>query len=184
MSHHTLGYFWLILSSHPKFSSFRIFVMHTDEDLLPRSKSPIAHPEPSASPHYFWLECSEKGWQVLSMTPNDLSFVPNPPKCVIKSRSRSKSGTPRKKASFESSPDTNQARRVVSPHVLCVEQEDASSPLAEKNFVLANIRNISSPKRRTRSSLLEQASNQLRESEMVCASLAERLNVIQTRLSN
>lgn len=156
--------------------------MDQEEDLLPRSKTPIAHPEPSDPKQYLWVDCPSKGWQVLTNKPLDFSMIPDPPPCVMKSRRKSKSGSPRRNSNIASPQKISRPNLNLSPHV--ADDDTENSRMAEKNFVLSNIRNTCSPKRHTRSALLEQAASQLRESELVSASLAERLNIIQTRLKN
>ena len=155
-----------------------------DEDLIPRNKSPTAHPGPESVRQYAWLDCRVKGWQVLSSVPNESSSIPEPPKCVLNPRTKSKSGSPRKGANAKVPAGKLLVDSSFSPDTSPMNGGEPVSPLPEKNFILANIRNTSPQKRHTRTALLEQACNQLRESEMVSASLAERLNIIQNRLSN
>ena len=182
---HTFGNFRL-LSSHREFFNFGLcyILPMNDEDLIPRSKSPIAHPETESVRQYAWLDCRIKGWQVLSSVPNESSSIPEPPKCVQNPRTKSKSGSPRRGVRDKVPTGTLLMDSSVSPDTSLMNGGEPVSPLPEKNFILANIRNTSPQKRHTRTALLEKACNQLRESEMVSASLAERLNIIQNRLSN
>ena len=151
--------------------------MHSDEDLEPRTRSPVAHPQPSVSTQYTWLDCEVQGWQVLMTKPTDCGVLPKPPDCVLRSHKSPRSLSPNHKHLVTTSPDSP-----ITPTRFPVPDNEASFSLPQKNFVLANIRNTSSPRRHTRSALLEKASSQLRETEMMSASLAERLNVIQNRL--
>ena len=152
--------------------------MHSDEDLEPRNKSPVAHPQPQTMRQYLWMDCDVRGWQVLVANTADSVVIPKPPDCVLKSRTTPRPISPTRKLLSPASPHS----LIESPGLLDVDDEPSDS-LPKKNFVLANIRNTSSPKRHTRSALLEKAANQLRETELVSASLAERLNLIQNRLN-
>jgi hypothetical protein len=155
--------------------------MNDDEDLLPRSGPPEAHQDIDNSTQYAWVECKMDGWQTLIKATDAYGLVPEPPSCVLLSQKKSQQKAGGNLTTIPDSSETFPSPRMVNRPLS--PRNGQGGPLPEKNFVLANIRNTSPPKRHTRTALLDQAVIQLRESEIVSASLAKRLNIIQTRLS-
>lgn len=148
---------------------------------------------------FCWVDCVTVGWQAL-IASSDISFDrPEPPKCVqssrktrlpinsgfisdnsaqvcmnstvlgSKNRVASRSKSPKAKVSFT---DAN------FPQIHTVSPRGA-------NFIEANIRGAHSPgHRRTKTALLEQAANQLEQSEIQGNSLAERLKQMHRKINN
>ena len=168
--------------------------------------APASLHKPVSSTAYIWANCQVRGWQVLIPIENRKCPRPEPPECVLSSHSSSMKlpspTTQPRSTSLRLKPiPTQPIPSKVFPTESSAEVEVAfanstsawqnalnlpqpsSAAIPEKNFILSNIRNPTPPKRQTKTALLDQAANQLRESEIIGNSLAERLKLLNRKIN-
>ena len=162
---------------------------------------------------YVWIQCADAGWQALVPSTRVNSEIPKLPSIVLSksdviapeksdhrsmpspSTTRGIRGKPKNKVSRgKSSPDRSASPRVRDPRSPSSswaaslrdrldETTSAPSDSPVRNFLDINRRKLAEPSRSTKVSLLAQASKQLEESELISASLAERLKHIHAKLN-
>jgi hypothetical protein len=143
---------------------------------------------------YIWANCRSQGWQVLVPASNLRCSRPEPPQCVLHTPKNLEKARAPKTMPVVSAPQVQlepavpegapTAAELVENNTVTSGQVWQATLKASpaKNFVASNRLNISPPNRVTKSTLLEQASRQLRESEKIGDSLAARLKIIKKQL--
>lgn len=188
--------------SHPEF--FYFWLMEEVEDFSPSVERLTDNKNPTS---YIWANCKRKGWQVLVPVENLKCARPEPPTSVLYPQTRAEK--PAMPASeWPSTADclTDQVtRQRQGVPVVPIGSTDVNSANSErawkdtlnksprslppvtnensnKDYISSNRLNISPPTRVTKSALLEQAAQQLRESEKIGETLAAKLKIIKKKI--
>jgi len=158
-------------------------------DLRSESNELLSNSQQTA---YVWAECLSAGWEVLISESELTNGIAEPPECALLVSQHTNSRTPQPKPRAKSvisifrdpADDTSQplfeesVRDPPTPTSAVVLKESPSP----KNFVILNKQTKSPTGYQTKAKLLDQATQQIRSSEKIGASLAERLRIIQKKL--
>jgi hypothetical protein len=164
------------------------FFPEMDSREMPFTRSDGEQPHNPLAKTYVWASCKTPGWQALLPSSMCESQIPEPPNWVLSRENKSASKSPRRREVALVTP----AVSAPSDRIQLLEEEERAPPTPtdanvlkprpSRNFILDNIKDTSPSRRKARNSILDEATKQLRESELIGASLAGRLNLIQKRL--
>ena len=170
------------------------------------SYSYVAEPSEPDKREYMWVDCRSRGWQVLMAAETLNAGVPEPPECVInrpdnvspsktggQSISKTRRNMPHSPSRLHPKPwqtlSDSEETRALSPKPVDSKENSSGSnrsPLSsgpkQRNFLIEN-RESNRPLRKSKRDLLDEASRQLKASELIGSSLAERLSGMHSQVN-